>query len=139
VSRNRHRLIPESSPSSGGEKKAWKAKCGGSGGRADHGEKKEPVVKLTTMGTPRRKGRCRNYGIYGHWAEDCKKTKKECKEEAHHVEADAMQASLLLATVNAVHVASRDVKPPSLKTTRQVVHLNEKKVHPADGDADEDV
>jgi cell fate (sporulation/competence/biofilm development) regulator YlbF (YheA/YmcA/DUF963 family) len=32
---------------------------GGSGGQG--------TVKLTSEGTPRRKGRCRNCGIYGHW------------------------------------------------------------------------
>ena len=66
ASRNRHRLMPESSQS-GGEKKSWKPKSSGGGGRGNQGEKKEPVVKLTSMGTPRRKGRCRNCGIYGHW------------------------------------------------------------------------
>ena len=142
LAKYRHRLIPESSSSSGGDKKYGKPGKnggGGGGGRGDRGEKKEPVVKLTTMGTPRRKGRCRNCGIYGHWQEDCKKPKKERKEEAHHVEADATPAALLLATVNAVRVAPRDVAPSASRTTRQVVHLNEKKVHPNDGDVDEDV
>ena len=79
--------MPESSSSCGGEKKTGKPKSGGGGGRGergDRGERKEPVVKPTSMGTPRQKGRCRNCGIYGHWAEDCKKPKKERREEAHH-------------------------------------------------------
>jgi hypothetical protein len=33
-------------------------------------------VKLTSQGTPRRKGKCRNCGIYGHWAEDYKRPKE---------------------------------------------------------------
>jgi hypothetical protein len=33
-------------------------------------------VKLTSEGTPLCKGRCRNCGIYGHWAKDCKRPKK---------------------------------------------------------------
>jgi hypothetical protein len=90
VSRNRHRLLPKSSSSTGGDRKAGKSKSGGGGGRADRGDrgdKKEPVVKLTSMGTSRRKGHCRNCGLYGHWAEDCKKPKKEWKDEANHAQA----------------------------------------------------
>ncbi|XP_066385573.1 uncharacterized protein [Miscanthus floridulus] len=141
VAKYRHRLMPESSSSGGNGKKPWKPKNGGGGGRADHGDrgdKKGPVVKLTSMGTPRRKGRCRNCGIYGHWAEDCKKPKKECKEEAHHAQADVDHPLILLATVNAVCVHARDVEPEWGCATRHVVHLNEKKVHPADGDQDRD-
>jgi hypothetical protein len=65
-----------------------------------------PIVKLTSTGTPRRKGRYKNCGIYGHWAKDCKKPKKERKEEAHHAQADVDHPSMLLATVNAVRVTS---------------------------------
>lgn len=35
------------------------------------------AVKLTFEGTLRRKGRGRNCGIYGHWAQDCKLPKEE--------------------------------------------------------------
>lgn len=60
---------------------------GGSSG-AGHGKGKKPHrsdgggpknaggVKLTSEGTPLCKGRCRNCGIYGHWAKDCKRPKK---------------------------------------------------------------
>jgi hypothetical protein len=65
VARNRHRLMPDTSSLSGGERKGGRPKNGGGAGRGDRGEKKEPVVKLTSEGTPRRKGRCRNCGIYG--------------------------------------------------------------------------
>jgi cell fate (sporulation/competence/biofilm development) regulator YlbF (YheA/YmcA/DUF963 family) len=63
---------------------------GGSGGNSQAKGKQSAArsegnssgdVKLTSMGTPRRKGRCRNYGIYGHWAEDCKRPKKEKKKD----------------------------------------------------------
>lgn len=138
VSRNRHCLMSESSPSVGGEKKSSKFKNGGGGGRGDRGEKKEPVVKMTSMGTPRRKGRCRNCGIYGHWAEDCKKPKKERKEEAHNVQADADQPSILLATVNAVHVHPRNVGPSVERAAYNVVHLNEEKVFLTDRDEHKD-
>jgi hypothetical protein len=30
------------------------------------------TVKLTYEGMPRQKGCCRNWGIYGHWVQDCK-------------------------------------------------------------------
>ena len=63
LSKYHHRLTPEGSSSGFGEKKN-----GGSGKQKGgaRGDKKEPVVKLTSEGTPRQKGRCRNYGIYGH-------------------------------------------------------------------------
>jgi hypothetical protein len=131
VVRNRHQLISESSSSFGGEKKTERPKFSGGGGRGergDRGEKKEPVVKLTTMGTPRRKGRCRNCGIYGHWAEDCKKPKRERKEEAHIAQADTEQPSILLATVNAVRVHRRDAELSVGRTSCHIVHLNEEKV-----------
>jgi hypothetical protein len=50
-----------------------------------YGDKKEPIIKLTSEGMPQRKGRCRNCGIYGHWKQDCKCPRKDCREEAHHV------------------------------------------------------
>ncbi|CAD6262136.1 unnamed protein product [Miscanthus lutarioriparius] len=90
------------------------------------------------MGTPRRKGHCRNCGIYGHWAEDCKKPKKERREEAHHAQADADQPAILLATVNVVHVHPRDVEPCGGRSTCHVVHLDEKKVFLADRDEEKD-
>jgi hypothetical protein len=74
VSRNRYRLLPESSSSGGSEKKSGyspgKWKNGG------HSDKKDNPVKLTSEGTPRRKGRCRNCGIYSHWRVDCKRPPK---------------------------------------------------------------
>jgi hypothetical protein len=140
VSRNRHRLLPESSSSSGGEKKSgYSPSKSKNGGRAD---KKDSPVKLTSEGTPRRKGRCRNCGIYDHWCEDCKRPpKKERKEEAHVTRAEQENPSLLLATVATarVHRASFDVEPVGVRTTHQVVHLNEKKVFPVDRDEDKNV
>jgi hypothetical protein len=140
VSRNRHRLLSESSESSGGEKKS-----GYSPGKSKNGgrnDKKDSPVKLTSEGTPRRKGRCRNCGIYGHWREDYKQPpKKERKEEAHVSRAEQENPSLLLAMVATVHVhrASFDVELVGVRTTHQVVHLNEKKVFPADYDEDKNV
>jgi hypothetical protein len=66
-------------------------------------------VKLTYEGTPRRKGRCRNCGIYGHWAEDCKRPKKGRKKEVPALEANVAvggadhPGALMLATCDVVH------------------------------------
>ena len=147
AARNRHRLLPESSSSTGGEKKPGKSKFGGGGGRGDFGGgggrgdrgEKEYTPRFTSEGTPRRKGRCRNCGIYGHWKVDCKRpSKKEHKEEAHHAQADT-DAALLLATVNAVRVHQRDVDSSEGCMTRHVMHLNEMKVDPGEHDEDHDV
>jgi hypothetical protein len=134
--KNRYRLMPDQSSSSGGEKKGWKPKNGGGGGaRGDRGNKKEHVVKFTSEGTPRRKGWCRNCGIYGHWKEDCKKPpRKDRKEEAHVAHAEQENPSLLLAMVEAVRV----VRAP-FTAGRQVVHLNEKNVYLEDRDEAKDV
>ncbi|CAD6221564.1 unnamed protein product [Miscanthus lutarioriparius] len=82
------------------------------------------LVKLTSEGTPRRKGRCRNCGIYGHWAQDCKRPKKEKKEPKNaeaNVAVDGGDPALMLATCD-VAVAGR---------TTQIMHLAENVV-PAD-------
>ena len=79
----------------------------------DCGARKAPgAVKLTSEGTPRRKGRCRNFGIYGHWAEDCKRPKKQRKEEKHD-EANVV-------------VGGADHNPALLLAV--VVHLSENKL-----------
>jgi hypothetical protein len=84
-----HRLNSQSSLLGGGDKSgsynSSKQKT------AVHSDKKDPMVKLTSEGTPRRKGQCRNYGIYGHLKQHCKRPKKDHREEAHHVLANADQ------------------------------------------------
>ena len=103
-------------------------KAGGSGGGGGSSKGKAAArqdggapgqVKLTSMGTPRRKGRCRNCGIYGHWAEDCKRPKKEKKEPAQpeaNVAVSDQSGALLLATCELLHEPG------------QVVHMTEKTV-----------
>ena len=58
---------------------------------------------MTSQGTPRRKGRCRNCGIYGHWAEDCKRPKRDKKDhkqqEANVAVGVVENAALLFAEV----------------------------------------
>lgn len=141
ASRNRYRLLSESASSSGGEKKLGYNLGKLKNGR--HGDKKDSPVKLTSEGTPRRKGRCRNCGIYDHWRVDCKRPpKKECKEEAHVVQTEQENPSLLLTMVATVRV-HRDpliAEPVGVRTTHQVVHLNEKKKDPTEiGDEEKDV
>ncbi|CAD6213509.1 unnamed protein product [Miscanthus lutarioriparius] len=99
---------------------------GGSGsGGGSTGATSGSAGKLTFEGTPRWKGCCHNCNIYGHWAEDCKRPKREKKKkEAKQPEANvAMQgdhgAVLLMAAVAGVEQAST-----------QVVHLAEKNVVP---------
>ena len=79
---------------------------------------------MTSQGTPRRKGRCRNCGIYGHWAEDCKRPKRDKKDhkqqEANVAVGDVKNAALLFAEVQ-----------DSLGGTSQEIHLSEEKVVPA--------
>jgi hypothetical protein len=89
------------------------------GGGGTGGQK---AVKLTSEGTPQRKGRCRNCGIYGHLAEDCKRPKKEKKNEEKEatnvVVADAQPALFMVSASEIVHKATK------------FVHLAEKKVAP---------
>jgi hypothetical protein len=119
-----HRLPGESSSSSsGGDRVGGSNLAKQKGG----GSKKNHVAKLTTEGTPRRKGHCRNFGIYGHWKLDCKRPKKDHWEESHHVQMEAVeQPTLLLAMVNTMRA---EQFPHSLQpANQQVAHLNEEKV-----------
>ncbi|CAD6334291.1 unnamed protein product [Miscanthus lutarioriparius] len=85
----------------------WKAKsvAHSDGGGSGSG-------RLTSEGMPRWKGRCHNCNIYGHWAEDCKRPKREKKKkEAKQPKANvAVQgdhgAVLLMAAVASVHSGS---------------------------------
>jgi hypothetical protein len=66
LSKYYHRLNSKSSSSLGSGDKAssfnfGKQKAGG------HNDKKDPGAKPISEGTPRRKGKCHNCGIYGHW------------------------------------------------------------------------
>jgi len=123
LARNKHHFQSNFSKDSG---------TGGGGG--GQGKGKSPVkpkggasggqgtVKLMSEGTPRRKGRCRNCGIYGHWAEECKRPKKERKQEkkeaANLAVADAQPALFLASASGIVHEPSK------------IVHLLEEKVVP---------
>ncbi|XP_066365625.1 uncharacterized protein [Miscanthus floridulus] len=101
TAKNKSRLISDTSSSSSGHK---------SGGRYVHrdkqsgacgsGDARDSRIGLTSMGTPRRKGRCNKCKIYGHFARERKtKPKEERKEVVHHVGGDLETRALLVARV----------------------------------------
>jgi hypothetical protein len=133
LSKYRHRLQGKSSSSSGRDRAGGSnlAMQKGSGG------KKDPVIKLTTEGTPRQKGRCQNCGIYGHWKQDCKCPKKDRREESHHVKTEVVeQLALLLVTVNVMPV--EQIQHGAQSAMQEIVYLNEEKVYPQGCDDDKD-
>jgi hypothetical protein len=75
------------------------------------------------MGTPRRKGRCRKCGIYGHFGKECKtKPKEEREEAADHANADVDPSLLVAQVCNVVRTSASGV---------QRVFLNQDRVFPA--------
>jgi len=100
------------------------SKSTGQSGRKEkpsaRGDARDSGTKLTSMGTPRWKGKCRKCGINGHWAKECKRAPKEERQEAaHHAIADADQPALMLAQVCNV-----------VRTDTQDVFLNQEQVFP---------
>ena len=105
VARNKIRMVFDSSSSSG-------APRGGAGhyvkkdkqkGRGAHGGGDAHEPKLTSMGTPQRRGKCKKCGIYGHWAKECKtQMKDERQDAAHHVGADGEPALMVARVCNLV-------------------------------------
>ena len=100
------------------------SKSTGQSGRKEkpsaRGDAHDSGTKLTSNGTPRRKGKCRKCGINGHWAKECKGAPKEERHEtAHHIIADAEQPALMLAQVCNV-----------VRTNTQEVFLNQERVFP---------
>ena len=93
--------MPDTSSSSGGKSGGRYMKKGRSGAHGGGGgnETRDSGVKLTSMGTPRRKGKCCKCGIYGHFAKECKtkELKEERQEAAHHANADTEQPALMVA------------------------------------------
>jgi len=78
-------------------------------------------VKLTSEGTQRRKGRCRNCNIYDHWEQDCKRPRKEKKKAVKQQEANVAVGG---AEGGALMLAACDVEV--MRRTTQSVHLTEK-------------
>jgi len=123
--RNKSHMVTDSSSSlsqkKDGGRYVRKDKFGARGGSdtCDSG------VRLTSMGTPRRKGRCNKCKIYGHFAKECKtKMKEEKQDAAHHAAGDVETGALLVAQVCSV-VRTPIVGAPS-------VFLNQERVFPAE-------
>jgi len=88
------------------------------------GDGRDSGVKLTSMGTPRRRGRCRKCNIYGHFAKECK-TKMEVNERqeaAHHATGDTEGALLVAQVCNVVRTVAQGA---------QHVFLNQERVFPS--------
>jgi hypothetical protein len=67
LEKHKHRFqAPSLKENNGGGNNQWKAKVSHRGNEGSSGSSNK--IKLTSQGTPRRKGRCCNCGIYGHWA-----------------------------------------------------------------------
>ena len=105
VANHKSRVMTESSTSSGGKSggNSHYSKKGKNGARGGGGGNRDPRdsggKEHTSMGTPRRKGRCNKCKVYGHWARECKKV-KEPAEAAHHANVDAdPHPALLVAQV----------------------------------------
>ena len=125
MARNKSRTVQESSstssPKGGGTRYVRKDKPGARGG----GDARDTGVKLTSIGTPRRRGRCNMCKIYGHYAKECKTKLKEDKQEVvHHTTGDLETGALLVAQVCTV------MRTPSSGV--QGVFLNQEWVFPAE-------
>ncbi|CAD6228004.1 unnamed protein product [Miscanthus lutarioriparius] len=97
-------------------------------GRAG-GDGRDSGNRLTSMGTPRRKGRCRKCNIYGHFEKECKtKMDGEERQEAAHHAAGEQEGALLVAQVCNV------VRMTTPRT--QHVFLNQERVFPAEHEED---
>ena len=99
VAWNKSHIVPDTSSSSGGKSGGRYMKKGRSGARGGGGsEARDSGVKLTSMGTPRRKGKCCKCGIYGHFTKECKtkELKEERQEAAHHANVDTEQPALMV-------------------------------------------
>jgi|UPI0001A86C5A hypothetical protein len=119
TARNKSRIVPDSLSSSGGRggggRYVKKEKTGARGGS----DTRDAGVKLTSMGTPRWRGKCCKCGIYRHFTKEClTKVQKEERHEAAHVAADG-EAALVVAKCTVV-------------TGGQHVFLNQERVFPAE-------
>jgi hypothetical protein len=120
VARNKSRPAPDSSSGSGNKGGGCNIKKEQSEARGG-GEARDSGVKHTLMGTPRRKGKCRKCGIYGHFAKECKSKvqNEERQEAAHHANTDAEPVLMMAQVCNVVWTAT-----PST----QRVFLNQERV-----------
>ena len=129
ATRNKSRMVGSESSSQGSKGGSYYVKKNKPGVRPGGGkndrDKRDSGCHPST-GTPRRNGRCRKCGVFGHWAKEClnkKANKDEQDAAAHHVAGDVDKApALLVAQVSNV---------TSVKTGRQDLFLNQERVFPA--------
>ena len=106
MARNKSRMVHTESSSSGGKggshyvkKDKFGARSGG--GKIDRDKRNSGCHPSSR--TPRRKGRCKKCGVYGHWAREClnkKSVKEDHEDAAHHVSGDTdKNPALLVAQV----------------------------------------
>ena len=124
AARSKNRAGSDSPSGSGNKGKNRYVKKEKPRARAD-GDGRDSGRKLTSMGTPRRKGRCRKCNIYGHFEKECK-TKmdgEERHEAAHHVAGDQEGALLVAQVCDVVRAAT---------SRAQRVFLSQERVFPAE-------
>jgi hypothetical protein len=130
MAKNRSRMMNADSSSSAGKKGAHYVKKDRNGGRGDgknDRDKRDSSNCHPSSGTPRRNGRCKKCGVYGHWAREClnKKPEKEDPEDAaHHVAGEPERGpALLVASVC-------NIERSSVSGARGLF-LNQERVFPA--------
>ena len=123
--KNKGRLITDLPSSSGSHKKdGGRYVCKDKSGTRGGGDMRDSGGRLTSMGTPRHKGRCNKCKMYWHFARECKTMGKEEKQDAaHHVVGDVETGALLVAQVCMVMKAS--------PRAAQGVFLNQERVLPS--------
>ena len=132
MARNKSRMLGSESSSSGskgGSHYLKKDKTGGRSGGNKSDRNKRDNGCHPSSGTPRRNGRCKKCGVYGHWAKEClnkKAVKEEQEDTAHHVTGDTdKNPALLVAQVCSV---------AHLPGTGSQLFLNQEQVFPSNYD-----
>ena len=111
AARNKSGMVNTDSSSSSSKHSGKKDRSGARGGGGKNDRDKRDAGCHPSSGTPRRKGRCKKCGVYGHWAKEClnkKSGKEEQEDAAHHVSGDTDKGpALLVASVCNIERAAR--------------------------------
>ena len=119
AAKHKSRVVSDSSSGSGNKDRGRYVKKEWSGGRGCNDSRDSGGKNLTSMGTPRRKGRCHKCGIYGHYRKECKTKPKEEREEiAHHANADTDPALMVAQVCNLVQTTASGEQRVFLKQER---------------------